>query len=619
MTVKTNQLLLLLILLISCSEKSSENQVVDWISNNAIEIKTVEAGNGIEDLLPIGEIVGDARMVSLGEPTHGNREVFQLKHRMIEYLVQEKGFNIFALECPFGAARDINRYVLDGIGDPEKALAGTYMWSWETKEVLDLIVWMREYNSNPDHKKKVKFYGFDPQHPERAARVMLEYLAEVDPALEKKIRPELGILEIPFSNPEFIGIRQWIPEDYNSSSFQNISLVMDSFDKNKDQYVQNSSDSEWKLAKQHARQVEIVIKSNLNEGENFDNVRDLGQAQNLKWIMDHEGKDAKMITWAHNTHVSNASFEGVNHMGLNLKKMYGDDLKIFGFFFNQGDFRAIDLGVPSKGIHDFSVGPAPAELFEYTMAQAKMPLLAIDLSKIKFKSVVYDWFNQERGTRHSGGSFNEEQPFYWPYNLANAYDALIYLDSTSAVVDIDDSDHDHMWLNLHKMNQPTNTDFENNRPGETADGWVAWSKFVRLGVNMTISDEDPYKGKHSAMLHREEGLKYGEITASLRQYIDASPYRGKTIRLKLAAKAEVDESNFAFVRLSVDPDHSSDPYEVMSPLFDSLDKYRVHSSAWKTYEIETEVDEKADMIHYGIYLRDFGTAWIDDVKITIVE
>ena len=286
MRIKTNLILLLLLLLFSCAEKSEDDQVIEWISENAIQISTVEPGNGFEDLLPIGEMVGDARIVSLGEPTHGNREVFQLKHRMIEYLVTEKGFNIFALECPFGAARDINRYVVDGIGDPEKALAGTYMWSWETKEVLDLVVWMREYNADPNHKEKVKFYGFDPQHPERAVRVMLEYLAKVDPALEKKVRPELGILEIPFSNPEFIGIRQWIPEDYDSSSFQNISLVMDSLDKNKDQYVQNSSDLEWKLAKQHARQVEIVINSNLNEGENYNNVRDLGQAQNLKWIMD---------------------------------------------------------------------------------------------------------------------------------------------------------------------------------------------------------------------------------------------------------------------------------------------------------------------------------------------
>lgn len=617
MTIKTN-LLLALLLLVSCAEKSEEDKVIDWISENAVQISTVEPRNGFEDLLPIGEMVGDARIVSLGEPTHGNREVFQLKHRMIEYLVEKKGFNIFALECPFGEARDINRFVVDGIGDPERALAGIYMWAWDTEEVVDLIVWMREYNSNPDHKKKIKFYGFDPQHIERAARVMLDYLAKVDPILENKVRPKLGILEIPFSNPELIGVRQWIPEEVDSLSPQNIGLVMDSFDKNKDQYVQNSSISEWKLAKQHARQVQIYIEEN-SEGANWDNIRDLGQAQNLKWIMDHEGNDAKMIVWAHNTHVSNASFEGVNHMGLNLKKLYGDDLKIFGFFFNQGGFKSIDLGVPSKGIHDFSVGTAPEEIFEYTMAKTKMPLAAIDLSKIKDKRVVYDWFNQEHRTRHSGGWFNEKEPFYWPYNLAKAYDGLIYLDSTSAVVDINDSDHDHMWLITKKMNQPTNTDFENNRLGEAPDGWVAWSKFERLGVKMTVSDEDPYKGKYSAMLQREEGLKYGEIAANLRQYIDATPYRGKTIRLKVAAKAAVDESNFAFLRLSIDPDPLIDAHSGLPPLFDSLDKYRVNSNDWKIYEIETQVDDKADMIHYGIYLRDFGTVWIDDVEIEIVE
>jgi len=618
MRIKTSLLVIVLLSLVSCSEKPKEDQVTEWISENAIQISTVEAGNGFEDLLPIGEMIGDARIVSLGEPTHGNREVFQLKHRMIEYLVEKKGFNIFALECPFGAARDINRYVLDGIGDPEKALAGIYMWAWDTEEILDLIVWMREYNSNPDHKEKVKFYGFDPQHPERAARVMLDYLAKVDPPLEGKVRPELGLLEIPFSNPEIIGLRQWVSQECDSLSFQNISLVMESFDKNKNQYVQNSSVSEWELAKQHARQVEIYIEEN-SEGADYNNVRDLGQAHNLKWIMEHEGNDAKMITWAHNTHVSNASFEGVNHMGFNLKKWYGDDLKIFGFFFNQGGFKAIDGGVPSKGIHDFSVGTAPEEIFEYTMAKTKMPLAAIDLSKIKDKGVVHDWFNQERGTRHSGGWFNEKEPFYWPYKLAEAYDGLIYLDSTSAVVDINDADQDHMWLITKKMDQPTNTDFENNRPGEAPDGWVAWSKFERLGVKMTVSDEDPYKGNYSAMLQRAEGLKYGEIAANLRQYIDATPYQGKTILLRVAAKAEIAESNFAFLRLSIDADPFSDEYYDLPPLFDSLDKYRVESDEWKIYEIEAHVDDKADMIHYGIYLRDFGTVWIDHVEIEIVE
>ncbi len=198
---------LVFILLTSCNQKSTEDQVVKWISDHAIPISTVETGNGFEDLLPLGEMVGDTRIVSLGEPTHGNREVFQLKHRMIEYLVIEMGFNIFALECPLGEAYDINRYVVDGIGSPEKALAGIYYWTWDTQEVLEMLKWMRAYNADTSHKKKIKFYGFDPQDPERAARGTLQYLEQVDAKLAGKVSTELNILSVPFSNPEIIGRR----------------------------------------------------------------------------------------------------------------------------------------------------------------------------------------------------------------------------------------------------------------------------------------------------------------------------------------------------------------------------------------------------------------------------
>ncbi|WP_297794440.1 erythromycin esterase family protein [uncultured Eudoraea sp.] len=621
MRIKTSLLVVILLSLVSCAEKSREDLVKEWITKNAIPLKTVQAGSSFEDIEPLKNIVGDARIVSLGEPTHGNKEVFQLKHRMIEYLVEEMDFNIFALECPLGEAYDINRYVVDGIGDPEKALAGIYMWAWDTQEVLELIKWMRSYNADPNHKTKVKFYGFDTQNPERATKVMLDYINKVDLALINNVYAELGILEIPFSNPEIIGNRQWILEEGDSLSLKTIKLVMDSFDKNKTQYIKNTSVLEWEFAKQHARQVEIFIEESINDAENWSKIRDLGQAQNLKWIMDQEGDDSKMVVWAHNSHVSNSSRWGTEWMGSYMKKWYGDDLKIFGIFFNQGSFKAIDEGVPSKGMHDFLVGPAPEGTFEYVMASTNMSLAVVDLANLPKNEAVFKWFNQERLTRNSGGGFNENEAeqFYWPYNHAKAFDALIYIDSTSAVVDINDSDYDHMWLITEKQNQPTNTGFENNSPGEVPDGWVAWSKFQRLGVKMTVSDKDPYQGKHSAMIQREKGLKYGEIAANLRQYIDATPYRGKTIRLKVAAKAEIDESNFAFLRLSIDPDPLDSAHDGLPPLFDSLDKYRVDSNEWKIYEIEAQVDDKADIIHYGIYLRDFGTVWIDNVEITIIE
>ena len=104
-----------------------------------------------------------ARLVALGEATHGTREFFQLKHRMLEFLVSELGFTVFGIEATMPEAFDVNEFVLTGKGDPARALAGMYFWTWDTEEVLEMIRWMRNYNSDPRHEKKVKFYGFDAQ------------------------------------------------------------------------------------------------------------------------------------------------------------------------------------------------------------------------------------------------------------------------------------------------------------------------------------------------------------------------------------------------------------------------------------------------------------------------
>src|SRR4030095_12206728 len=126
-------------------------------------LNTVIAGQGFGDMQPLKHLVREARLVSLGEATHGTREFFQLKHRILEFLVSEMGFTVFAIEASMPEAFDINRYILTGEGDPEKALAGLYFWTWNTAEVLGMIRWMRRYNADPNHTAKVKFYGFDMQ------------------------------------------------------------------------------------------------------------------------------------------------------------------------------------------------------------------------------------------------------------------------------------------------------------------------------------------------------------------------------------------------------------------------------------------------------------------------
>jgi erythromycin esterase-like protein len=72
---------------------------VAWMKANAVPLTTVVAGNGFADMRPLAKLIGNARIVALGEATHGSREFFQLKHRMLEFLATEMGFTIFSIEA----------------------------------------------------------------------------------------------------------------------------------------------------------------------------------------------------------------------------------------------------------------------------------------------------------------------------------------------------------------------------------------------------------------------------------------------------------------------------------------------------------------------------------------
>jgi erythromycin esterase-like protein len=138
----------------------------------------VEPGHGFDDLQPLKRIIGSARLVTLGEATHGSREFFQLKHRLLEFLATEMGFTVFTIEANMPEAYRLNDFVLYGTGDPAQLLRGMYFWTWDTEEVLDMIRWMREFNKSG--KGRVQFTGFDMQTPNVAADVVRDFVARYD-------------------------------------------------------------------------------------------------------------------------------------------------------------------------------------------------------------------------------------------------------------------------------------------------------------------------------------------------------------------------------------------------------------------------------------------------------
>jgi len=155
----------------------------EWVKAHAIPLASAQAGQGFDDLDPLRAVIGDARIVGMGEPTHGTREAFQFKHRMFEFLVEKMGFNIFAIEGNMPEAAAISRYVQTGEGDPRKLIEGMYFWTWNTEEVFDMVQWMRAWNKAHPDRTPIQFTGFDMQNSNVASIIAHEFLKEHAPDL----------------------------------------------------------------------------------------------------------------------------------------------------------------------------------------------------------------------------------------------------------------------------------------------------------------------------------------------------------------------------------------------------------------------------------------------------
>ena len=117
----------------------NREKTINWIKENAIRLKSVKAGTDPEDLKSFKRILSDVRIVGLGEATHGTKEFFTMKHKMIEFLVKNCGFRILAMEFNYAGTENINNYILYGNGDALSSLASQGLMVWDTEEILNLV------------------------------------------------------------------------------------------------------------------------------------------------------------------------------------------------------------------------------------------------------------------------------------------------------------------------------------------------------------------------------------------------------------------------------------------------------------------------------------------------
>ena len=380
---------------------------VSWLRKAAIPFATAEPGSGLDDLQPLRKLIGDARIVSLGEATHGTREFFQMKHRLLEFLVEEMGFTHFSIEANMPEAARLNEYVLTGEGDPYQLVRGMQFWTWTTQEVVDMVRWMRDYNASG--KGPIQFTGFDMQFTGLASFNVRSFLRVADSGYAL----EAGAL---ISQADRAGgTRRVTPEDLAAAR-----NVYEHMLAKRGEYLARFPADRVDWAIQNARVVVQCL-------EDIAGIRgrDVSMAENVDWILETAPAGSKIVLWAHNLHVN----DRFGWMGRYLRQRHGKDMVIVGFAHGTGRYNS--RAAIGGRLGSFEMGPPIPGSLEVYLGSAGIPRYILDLRRVPAGAPA-QWLDAQRGFRNIGA--REVRCGYLPVTAADEYDALIWFDRTNPSV-----------------------------------------------------------------------------------------------------------------------------------------------------------------------------------------
>lgn len=406
---------------------SVDPEITAWLVDNVAAFETPAVRDDRSDLDVIQDIVGATRLVSLGEATHGTREFFRMKHRILDYLVKEMGFTHFAIEATWPEMNRIDDWVQGGPGDPAVLLSGQYFWTWRTEAVMDLLVWARNYNATRGANPAVHVLGFDMQHPGMAIYNVEQFLQQVDPP-----RTQWAVTNLECVDPnDPAGLFAVRYADRSQTERDACRAQVDSVHAHlvaeQTAYEAASSASAYARALHSAR---LVQQYEGAESRRVVSARDKWMAENVVWLREQAPPDAGMVLWAHNFHVSDR--EGA--MGRFLRVDHGVDQVIFGFTFNAGSFTAVTQTASGQyqGTESHTVGPAPAETYAAHFASTGLQRFILDLSG-PFTEPANRWLVGPRPLRSIGCCYRPSDPgFYFLDTVLPAeFDAIIYFDTTT--------------------------------------------------------------------------------------------------------------------------------------------------------------------------------------------
>lgn len=401
MNLNLSFMLVLFFVTISAQSKNDLNsEEKEYISKFIYPIKTFnpdERDNS--DLLILNKLIGNSKIVGLGESTHGSSEVYQMKYRISEYLIAHKNFNVFSLEANMPESFLMNQYIQEEKGNPKDILKGMYFWLWQTEETLTFVEWLKKYNEN--HNSKVFFDGFDMQYAKGA-------IDQIRKTYQENRLPEQEINDLETALKENNrGFRT-----YSKKSQKNLSEYLFSI-KEKSISIKNPEEKSRFL--QNVDIIRQYIQQSFIRRDKF-------MAENVKWLKENH-LNSKVIVSAHNYHIAKLNSD---RMGYWINEMYGQDFVNFGFAFYEGTYSA---SIDGK-LGTYNSEKAGPGTLEYKLNSLNIPIFILDLKAIrKDDNKIGNWILKDILFRKTGSGTNKSE--FTKTNVANSFDYLIFINMST--------------------------------------------------------------------------------------------------------------------------------------------------------------------------------------------
>lgn len=386
------------------------------------------------------ERIWEAKLVLIGEATHGTSEFYRMRARITRELIEKKGFTIVAAEADWPDARRVDAYVR-GIEHPPaewSAFSRFPTWMWRNEEVREFAAWLAEFNKSIERPyDRVGFYGLDLYSLNTSIAQVLQYLDGVDPETANVARRRYGCLTPWQRDPAAYGYAA-LTGQYRTCEAEVVRMLQDLLDKRM-AYARYGGDDRLMDALQNAQVVanaERYYRTMYYSGANSWNLRDQHMYDTLKTLLEYRGPNARAVVWAHNSHLGDASAtemsaRGEFNVGQLCREGYGDAAYLIGFGTHEGTVAAAtnwDEPVEIK-----SVRPSHERSYERLCHDSEVANFLLGLHA---PSEVRKRLMKEHLERAIGVIYRPETEIaghYFRAILPKQFDEYIWFDRTSAV------------------------------------------------------------------------------------------------------------------------------------------------------------------------------------------